>query len=144
MRELQDETGGFTAFILWTFQPGQTPLGRVPQFEAGQAFAPDGIHLVLGDAQEYLRMNALARVYLDNIPNIQSSWVTQGVKIGQLALLFGANDMGSVMMEENVVSAAGITYCLTEDEIRQAITEAGWLPRKRNFFYEVIESESPA
>ncbi|MBI4718788.1 MAG: dehypoxanthine futalosine cyclase [Planctomycetes bacterium] len=141
IRDLQDETGGFTAFICWTFQPGGTPLGRVRGFEPGHAGAPDGKHLVLADAHEYLRMTALARLFLDNIPNVQSSWVTQGVKIGQIALYFGANDMGSVMMEENVVSAAGTTYHLTEQQIRSAITAAGWLPRKRNFYYSIIESQ---
>ncbi|MCH7591201.1 MAG: dehypoxanthine futalosine cyclase [Planctomycetes bacterium] len=140
VRELQDETGGFTAFICWTFQPGETPLGRVKRFDVEHDGEPDGEHLVLADAQEYLRMNALARVYLDNIPNVQSSWVTQGAKIGQIVLYFGANDMGSVMMEENVVSAAGTTYHLTEQEIRDAITGAGWVPRRRNFFYKVIEN----
>ena len=85
-------------------------------------------------------MTALARLFLDNVPNIQSSWVTQGVKIGQLALFFGANDMGSVMMEENVVSAAGTTYRLSEKEIRRAITGAGWTPRKRNCYYEIVEA----
>jgi cyclic dehypoxanthinyl futalosine synthase len=85
-------------------------------------------------------MTALSRVFLDNIPNVQSSWVTQGVKIGQLALYFGANDMGSVMMEENVVSAAGTTYRLTESEIRQAIEQAGWVPRKRNFHYQLLDN----
>ncbi len=139
VRDLQDETGGFTAYISWTFQPGQTPLGRVPQFEAGKPQTPDGRHLVLADAHEYLRMTALARLYLDNITNIQSSWVTQGPKIGQIALLCGANDMGSVMMEENVVSAAGTTYLLTEKEIRAAIQGAGWQARKRNFYYELID-----
>jgi cyclic dehypoxanthinyl futalosine synthase len=139
IRDLQDETGGFTAFISWTFQPGETPLGRVKQFEEGHAGPPDGRHLVLADAQESLRMTALSRLYLDNVANIQSSWVTQGVKIGQLALFFGANDMGSVMMEENVVSAAGTTYRLSEPEIRRAITQAGWQPRKRNCYYEIIE-----
>ena len=99
------------------------------------------MHLVLADAHEYLRMTALARLYLDNVANIQSSWVTQGVKIGQLALFFGANDMGSVMMEENVVSAAGTTFCLSEQEIRAAITQAGWLTKKRNCYYEVLETE---
>lgn len=140
IRDLQDETGGFTAFICWTFQPGETPLGQVPPMDAGANAPPDGKHLVLADASEYLRMSALARLYLDNIPNVQSSWVTQGVKIGQLALFFGANDMGSVMMEENVVSAAGTTYQLTENEIRQAISQAGWIPRKRNFHYQLLES----
>jgi len=141
VRELQDETGGFTAFISWTFQPGGTPLGRVRQFPPDYDGMPDGKHLKLADAHEYLRMTALARLFLDNLPNIQASWVTQGVKIGQLALMFGANDMGSVMMEENVVSAAGTTFCLSEREIREAITQAGWKPKRRNCYYEVIETE---
>ena len=98
-----------------------------------------GKHLMLADANEYLKMLALSRLYLDNIPNIRSSWVTQGPKIGQLALFFGANDMGSVMMEENVVSAAGATYRLDEAEIRRLISDAGWQPRKRNCYYELIE-----
>lgn len=140
IRELQDETGGFTAYISWTFQPGDTPLGRVQPFDAGYRGLPDGKHLVLADAAEYLRMTALARIYLDNIANIQSSWVTQGVKVGQLALFFGANDMGSVMMEENVVSAAGTTFRLTERQIREAIRTAGWAPKKRNCYYQVIET----
>jgi cyclic dehypoxanthinyl futalosine synthase len=140
IRDLQDETGGFTAFICWTFQPGDTPLGRVPQFPAGSRQQPDGRHLVLADAHEYLKMLAISRIFLDNIPNIQSSWVTQGPKIGQLALFFGANDMGSVMMEENVVSAAGTTFRLNEAEIRRLITSAGWRPQKRNCYYQPIES----
>jgi len=139
IRDLQDETGGFTAFINWTFQPGDTPLGRVRPFPPDYQGPPDGKHLKLAEACEYLRMTALARLYLDNIPNLQSSWVTQGVKIGQLALFFGANDMGSVMMEENVVSAAGTTYRLTEQEIRNAIEGAGWIAKKRNFYYQLIE-----
>ncbi|MBI1826594.1 MAG: dehypoxanthine futalosine cyclase [Planctomycetes bacterium] len=139
IRDLQDETLGFTAYISWTFQPGDTPLGRVAQFPANYAGPNDGAHLMLADADEYLRMTALARIYLDNIPNIQSSWVTQGVKIGQLALFFGCNDMGSVMMEENVVSAAGTTYRLTEQQIRAAVTSAGWIPRKRNFAYQLLD-----
>ncbi len=139
IRDLQDETGGFTAFICWTFQPGDTPLGRVTSLPLDAPARPDGTHLLLADAHEYLKMSALARLYLDNIPNIQSSWVTQGVKIGQLALFFGANDMGSVMMEENVVSAAGTTFRLTEQGIRQAIQNAGWLPQKRDFYYHPIE-----
>ena len=139
VRELQDETGGFTAFILWTFQPENTPLGRVRPFPPDYAGLPDGKHLKLADAHEYLRMLALARLYLDNVANVQSSWVTQGPKIGQLALFFGANDMGSVMMEENVVSAAGTIYCLDEPEIRRLITDAGWQPRKRNCYYELLD-----
>ncbi|MBN1488738.1 MAG: radical SAM protein [Phycisphaerae bacterium] len=146
VRDLQDETGGFTAFISWTFQPENTPLGRVrqPTAEAMEAAAAngtdvrDGEHLVLADAHDYLRTLAMARLFLDNIPNVQASWVTQGPKIGQLALFFGANDMGSVMMEENVVSAAGTTYRLTEPEIRRLITDAGWQPQKRNCYYEPV------
>lgn len=138
IRDVQDETGGFSAYISWTFQPGDTPLGRVPEFPADYAGLPDGKHLMLADANEYLRMTALARIYLDNIPNMQSSWVTQGVKIGQLALFFGCNDMGSVMMEENVVSSAGTTYRLTEEEIKVAIEGAGWISKKRNFYYQVL------
>jgi len=138
IRDLQDETGGFTAYICWTFQPANTPLGRFPKPPADSADPPDGKHLVLADANEYLKMLAVSRVFLDNIPNIQSSWVTQGPKIGQLALFFGANDMGSVMMEENVVSAAGTTYSLTEQELRYLISNAGWEPQKRNGYYRSI------
>jgi cyclic dehypoxanthinyl futalosine synthase len=140
IRDLQDETGGFTAFISWTFQPGRTPLGRIRQLGPDYDGLPDGRHVKLAGANEYLRMIALARIYLDNVPNIQSSWVTQGVKIGQLALFFGANDMGSVMMEENVVSAAGVTYRLTEQGLRTAITDAGWVPKKRNCYYQIVEA----
>jgi cyclic dehypoxanthinyl futalosine synthase len=159
LRELQDESlargngGGFGAYICWTFQPENTPLGRMkslPQSSLSQ-LAPgespraksarplnDGKHLLLADAHEYLTMLALSRLYLDNIPHIQSSWVTMGPKIGQLALFFGADDMGSVMMEENVVSAAGTTYCLDEPTIRRLITDAGWRPMKRDYYYQPI------
>ena len=139
VRELQDETGGFTAFICWTFQPGGTPLGRVKPFPADYRGEPDGRHLKLADAHEYLRTLAISRIFLDNVANVQSSWVTQGPKIGQLALFFGANDMGSVMMEENVVSAAGTTFRLNEPEIQALISDAGWQPRKRNFYYELLD-----
>jgi len=125
LRQLQDETGGFTAFICWTFQPENTELAHIP---------PAG-------AFEYLKTQAVARLYLDNIRNIQSSWVTQGPKIGQLALFFGANDMGSLMIEENVVAAAGTIYYLTLEEIKNAIREAGYIPRQRNVFYEYIDPE---
>ena len=94
-------------------------------------------------AFEYLKTQAIARLYLDNIPNIQSSWVTQGLKIGQLALFFGANDMGSLMIEENVVSQAGTVHHLTLEQIRNAIVEAGYIPRQRNVFYELVD-RSPA
>ena len=127
LRKLQDETGGFTAFICWSFQPDHTAMGDIPP--AGP-FA-------------YLQTQAIARLYLDNFPNIQSSWVTQGREIGQLALLFGANDMGSLMIEENVVSAAGTVHHLTLEQMRSAISELGWTPRRRNVFYEIFE-EDPA
>ena len=123
LRELQDETGGFTAFICWSFQPDNTEMSHIP---ASGSF-------------EYLKTQAVARLYLDNIPNIQSSWVTQGRDIGQLALLFGANDMGSLMLEENVVSAAGTVHHLTLDQMRSAISELGWEPRRRNVFYELVD-----
>jgi cyclic dehypoxanthinyl futalosine synthase len=120
LRQLQDETGGFTAFICWTFQPEHTDLAHLPK--AGSF--------------DYLKTQAVSRLYLDNFRNIQSSWVTQGLKIGQLALLYGANDMGSLMIEENVVAAAGTVHYLTLEEIRGAIRELGYIPRQRNVFYE--------
>lgn len=123
LRHLQDETGGFTAFICWTFQPEHTALSQI---------APAG-------AFEYLRTQAIARLYLDNVPNIQSSWVTQGLKIGQLALLYGANDMGSLMIEENVVASAGTVHYLTLEQIKNAIRELGYVPRQRNVFYQLID-----
>jgi len=137
IRDLQDETGGFTAFISWTFQPANTALGRFPQRPSDCTDPSDGKHLVLAGAHEYLKMLAIARLYLDNIANLQASWVTQGPKIGQLALFFGANDMGSVMMEENVVSASGTVYQLSEQQIRHLIADAGWEPQKRNCYYEL-------
>lgn len=146
LRDLQDESlargngGGFGAYICWTFQPENTPLGRMKRLPEVTSTRPlnDGKHLLLADAHEYLTMLALSRLYLDNIPHIQSSWVTMGPKIGQLALFYGANDMGSVMMEENVVSAAGTTYRLDEAEIRRLITDAGWRPQKRDYYYRPI------
>ncbi len=127
IRQLQDETGGFTAFISWTFQPENTEMADVP---------PSG-------AFEYLKTQAISRLYLDNVPNIQSSWVTQGAKIGQMGLFFGANDMGSLMIEENVVSSAGTVHHLTLEEIKRCIREVGYIPRQRNVFYEYID-EVPA
>ena len=120
IRELQDQTGGFTAFICWTFQPENVVLKAT----------------AVGSA-EYLRMQALSRIYLDNIDNIQSSWVTQGPRIGQLALRYGANDFGSVMMEENVVSKAGTSFRITRNEIEYLISEAGYEPHTRNNWYEL-------
>ncbi len=125
LRQLQDETGGFTAFICWTFQPEHTAMAHIPR--AG--------------AFDYLKTQAVARLYLDNIPNIQSSWVTQGLKIGELALFFGANDMGSLMIEENVVASAGTVHYLTLEQIKSAIREAGYIPRQRNVFYQLIDAE---
>lgn len=125
LRDLQDETGGFSAFICWTFQPQHTELAHL---------SPKG-------AYEYLHMQAVARLFLDNIANIQSSWVTQGLKIGQLAMLYGANDMGSLMIEENVVAEAGTVHLLTLDQIRDAIRELGYEPRQRDVFYELVDSQ---
>lgn len=127
VRQLQDETGGFTAFICWTFQPEHTQMADV---------TPAGPFA-------YLKTQAVARLYLDNVPNIQSSWVTQGRDIGQLALLFGANDMGSLMIEENVVSAAGTVHHLTLDQMTSAIAELGFVPRRRNVFYELLDDPAP-
>jgi cyclic dehypoxanthinyl futalosine synthase len=126
LRRLQDETGGFTAFICWTFQPEHTDMAHIP---------PAG-------SFEYLKTQAVSRLYLDNIPNIQSSWVTQGLKIGQIALVFGANDMGSLMIEENVVAAAGTVHYLTLEEMKSAISDLGYVPRRRNVFYELVD-EAP-
>jgi cyclic dehypoxanthinyl futalosine synthase len=126
LRDLQDRTRGFTAFICWTFQPENTVL------KAEKA----GSH-------EYLRMQALARILLDNIPNLQSSWVTQGPAMGQVALKFGANDFGSLMMEENVVSSAGTSFRLTLEEMRRLIREAGYEPRQRNNEYQLVEPIGP-
>lgn len=128
LRQLQDETGGFTAFICWTFQPEHTQMASV---------RPAGSY-------EYLRTQAIARLYLDNVPSVQSSWVTQGPKIGQMGLLFGANDMGSLMIEENVVSSAGTVYHLTLEQIKGAIRELGYVPRQRNVFYQLIDEPSLA
>ncbi len=144
LRDLQDETGGFIAFITWTFQHQGAPLGRVTRHDPLVHGPFDGHKLRLAGAYDYLRMLAVARLYLDNIPNVQSSWVTQGGKIGQLALFHGANDMGSVMMEENVVSAAGTTYRLDEAAIRRLVRAAGWTPRQRNQRYELIEETGVA
>lgn len=123
IRQLQDETHGFTAFICWTFQPENTQISHLP---------PAG-------SFEYLKTQAVARLFLDNVPNIQSSWVTQGLKIGQLAMLFGANDMGSLMLEENVVAEAGTVHYLTLDQIRDAISQLGFIPRQRDVFYHLVD-----
>jgi cyclic dehypoxanthinyl futalosine synthase len=122
IRDQQDRSGGFTAFICWTFQAHHTVL-KVKQ--------PTGV-------SEYLRTQALARLFLDNVENVQSSWVTQGPGIGQVALRYGANDFGSVMMEENVVSSAGTTFRLNAAEIESLICDAGYEPRRRNNWYELL------
>jgi cyclic dehypoxanthinyl futalosine synthase len=119
-RQLQDETGGFTAFILWTFQPENTAMWRYPKLESHQ----------------YLRTAAVSRLYLDNISNLQASWVTQGPRIAEISLLCGVNDMGSTMFEENVVSAAGTTYAMNAESIERSIRQLGFEPRRRNVYYE--------
>ena len=123
LRDLQDESHGlgFTAFITWSYQPEHTELG---------GFEATGI--------EYLRTLAIARIVLDNFDNLQASWVTQGGKVGQLSLAFGANDMGSVMIEENVVRAAGAAYCMDEIEIVRNVENAGFIPKRRNMHYEIL------
>ena len=120
LRDLQDEMGGFTAFIAWSYQPDHTELGGAE-----------------ATGVEYLRTLATARLVLDNFDNLQASWVTQGGKVGQLSLAFGANDMGSVMIEENVVRAAGAAYCMDEIEIVRNIENAGFIPKRRNMHYEL-------
>jgi len=121
VRVQQDETGGFTAFIAWTFQAENTKL-KAPTV---------GSH-------EYLRMQALSRIYLDNIENIQSSWVTQGREIGQIALQHGANDLGSIMIEENVVSKAGTVYCMDVADMQRLIKDLGYEPRQRDNWYNLV------
>lgn len=134
----------YTAFIHWTYQPDNTPLDRKRKWDpdGGVPFEfDDGRTVRLADATEYLRMLAIARLYMDNFRNLQSSWVTMGPKVGQLALFFGANDMGSVMMEENVVSSASTTYCLDEEHICRIIRDSGWVPAQRNQYYDVIRRQ---
>jgi cyclic dehypoxanthinyl futalosine synthase len=123
LRRLQDETHGFTAFICWTFQPSHTPLEQLSKI----------------GAFEYLKTLAVSRLFLDNFANLQASWVTQGLNVGQLAMRFGANDFGSLMIEENVVAAAGTRFRTTEIEIRRRIADSGYPPRKRDVFYENSE-----
>ena len=122
LRDLQDETGGFTAFIPWTFQPEHTELAarNLPEVTAA----------------EYLRLLALSRIYFDNIPNVQVSWLTVGLKVGQVGLRFGVNDMGSIMIEENVISAAGARNRANDAELRRVIQDAGFIPRQRTTLYE--------
>ena len=124
VRQIQQDTGGFTAFIPWTFQRENTSLGRFVKEEA--------------TAVEYLKTLAISRLYLDNILNIQSSWVTQGLKMVQLGLRFGGNDVGSVMLEENVVSAAGAHNQASEEDLRRLIRDAGFVPKQRDTLYQTL------
>ena len=124
LRVQQDKTQGFTAFIGWTFQPENTRL-KVPTV----------------GAQDYLRTQALARIYLDNIPSVQSSWVTQGPDIGQVALKFGANDLGSIMIEENVVSQAGATFRMTVPDMHRLIRDLGYEPCQRDNWYRLVNAK---
>lgn len=121
LRELQDETGGFTAFIPWSFQRENTSLGKFVKEDATSV--------------EFLRTLAVSRIFLDNIVNIQTSWVTQGLKVCQLGLRFGGNDVGSVMLEENVVSQAGARFHASEEDLRRLIRDAGFIPKQRDTLY---------
>ncbi len=125
IRQLQDETGGFTAFICWSFQPLNTRLGAELGYQSAGGF-------------DYLRTLATSRIYLDNIKNFQASWVTMGPKVGQLSLYFGANDMGGTMIEENVVSSAGAHYCMSIPEMEHLIKDAGFIPKRRTTQYEIL------
>jgi len=140
--------GEYTAFIHWPFQRENTPLGRAQEWDPDVHGPFDestnddvlrGRVVRMAGADEYLRMLAIARLFFDNIASLQSSWVTMGPKVGQLALFFGANDMGSVMMEENVVSAAGTTYKLAERDICRLIRDSGWVPAQRDQYYNVLK-----
>ncbi|MBW2484363.1 MAG: dehypoxanthine futalosine cyclase [Deltaproteobacteria bacterium] len=122
IRVLQDETRGFTAFIPWPFQPANTAYADIPK----------------ATAHAYLKMLAWSRIILDNVPNIQTSWVTQGPKIAQISLFFGANDFGSTMIEENVVAAAGVAFRLTEAEICSLVEGAGFVPQQRTMDYSIV------
>ena len=147
------KAGSYAAFIHWPFQRENTPLGRAKEWDE-KTYGPfdDSTHddilrgrvVRMAGAHEYLKTLAIARLFLDNVPSLQSSWVTMGPKIGQMALMFGANDMGSVMMEENVVSAAGTTYKLNEREICRLIRDAGWIPAQRDQYYNVIRRHDGA
>jgi cyclic dehypoxanthinyl futalosine synthase len=129
VREVQARTGGFTAFICWPLQPENTPTMS---------------HMQKTDAVDYLRTVAMARIVLDNVPNLQASWVTMGMKVGQMALRFGCNDFGSLMIEENVVSAANTTFRTTTEEMERLIVDAGFTPARRRQDYSIIRPASAA
>jgi cyclic dehypoxanthinyl futalosine synthase len=151
IRTIQDKTGGFTAFIPWSFQPGNTDLAKSEEqrdkSEERRAKSKNSTlhsqHLSYkihpATAVEYLRILALSRIYLDNINNFQASWVTQGLKLAQVALRFGANDFGSTMIEENVVASTGVSYKVSKEDIIKAIRDAGFKPAQRNTQYEIIK-----
>jgi len=136
LRDLQDRTQGFTAFVLWNFQPGDTPLGKIMQRYKEQGKLND--YNEFSSGEEYLRSLSIARIYLDNFKNFQASWVTQGHQLGQISLDFGANDLGGNMMEENVVSAANTTYRASVEEMRYYIEAAGRKPAQRNTQYQLV------
>lgn len=153
IRKLQDKTGGFTAFIPWSFQPSNTELGKGTARRAltkqkhgkrkgEQPFAPTStpqLHPATG--VEYLRILSLSRIYLDNVPNVQASWVTQGLKMAQVALRFGANDFGSTMLEENVVAAAGVKFRVSIEDIIHAIKGTEFKPVQRDMYYNIIRDK---
>ncbi len=141
IRTLQDKTGGFTAFIPWSFQPGNTELAEglnTPLHPFSKEGGRGITKLYPATAVEYLRILAISRIYLDNIKNIQASWVTQGLKLAQVALRFGANDFGSTMIEENVVASTGVSYKVSKEDIIKAIKNAGFRPAQRNTYYKII------
>ncbi len=151
IRKLQDKTNGFTAFIPWSFQPGNTELSQKAEVKKMRSYEDkrkiltsqllnlSTSHLYPATGVEYLRVLALSRVYLDNVPNIQASWVTQGLKLAQIALRFGANDFGSTMIEENVVASAGVKYMVSINDILNTIKGASFKPAQRDMYYNVIK-----
>lgn len=147
IRRLQDKTNGFTAFIPWSFQPGNTELGvkseeknLPPHPNLGKGGQRGGNSIIqTATAVDYLRVLSLSRIYLDNVPNIQASWVTQGLKMAQVSLRFGANDFGSTMLEENVVASTGVKFSVTIDDILRAVREAGFKPVQRDMYYNILK-----
>ncbi len=148
IRTLQDKTRGFTAFIPWSFQPDNTELqgsgvrgqrSEVKNNNSSLVTRHSSLVIYPATAVEYLRVLALSRIYLDNVPNIQASWVTQGLKLAQIALRFGANDFGSTMLEENVVASAGVKYLVSINDILNTIRESGFKPAQRDMYYNIIK-----